>query len=377
MALEAAAGIVSEHDFDPTSSWRGKGGGAWWNVTNDPVDPTPGGSPLAVFGRHRALNRLALRTNLAVTTTNSPAPAGVGAVPGYRTFLHQNAWDGHGGVEYGTVTTNTTAAGCTARCTADNECSCVVHCEGTPGCKEGMCWLRKACVPARFETDAATKPFTTYYKLSQPAPPAPPPDTAHGALAYLKHDAAGPDGDAAVLVFNPGPAQQLTVDLSALPRSVLAAGIRPYDLVSNASAAAPLTSKWTVEMGAGEFKFFGGFGLGVFAPRKGKRGLCTSGYSRPSNSTTLQRCFFDCADDPQCANVYIAETSVPYTTAPPVRCTLLGAIDSGAQCPPGGGTLIERLSGSRPCAHRHPSRTARAPGASSAEQPLSLGCPRN
>jgi hypothetical protein len=37
--------------------------------------------------------------------------------------------------------------------------------------------------------------------------PKPPPKRDGGALAYLKHDALGPAGDAALMIFNPGAAQ--------------------------------------------------------------------------------------------------------------------------------------------------------------------------
>lgn len=39
-------------------------------------------------------------------------------------------------------------------------------------------------------------------------------------MVYLKHDTMGPHGDAALMVFNPGSAQAITVDLSALPAAM-------------------------------------------------------------------------------------------------------------------------------------------------------------
>ena len=77
VALEAASGIVSQHDYDPESSCAGWVGcsywshgmpGAWWNVTNDPPPEGRGmmASPLWAFTKHRALNRLALRTKLDI-----------------------------------------------------------------------------------------------------------------------------------------------------------------------------------------------------------------------------------------------------------------------------------------------------------------------
>ena len=98
------------------------------------------------------------------------------------------------------------------------------HCQQErKDCKQshGVCWKRAQCDPEKFEKDAATVDFDTYFKNDQPPlpppPPPPPPSHSHGALAYLKHDALGPRGDAAILVFNPGPAQKLTIDLSMLP----------------------------------------------------------------------------------------------------------------------------------------------------------------
>jgi hypothetical protein len=75
VALEAGSGIVSQHDYDPESSCSGWEGceywshgqpGAWWNVTNDPFDPADAESSLWAFHKHRALNRLALRTKLGI-----------------------------------------------------------------------------------------------------------------------------------------------------------------------------------------------------------------------------------------------------------------------------------------------------------------------
>ena len=56
-----------------------------------------------------------------------------------------------------------------------------------------------------------------------------------GALVYLKYDALGPDGEACLMIFNPGPAQTLTVDLSTLPPSLLAGTTVPHDLFSSRS----------------------------------------------------------------------------------------------------------------------------------------------
>lgn len=348
VALEAASGIVPEHDYDPTSScsgWSGcqpgKGGeGAWWNVSNDPYDQGVA-SPLWAFTKFRALNRLAVRTKLS--------------------FI------GGGG----------------------------------------------------------------------------------GALALLKHDSMGPAGDAAILLFNPGTAQNLTVDLAGvLPSAMLDGTIVPYDLLSRAvdlaahaasATTPPLVPRWTVELEAGEIKFFGGFSLGVFAPRTGKTAGCTSDYTRlVANATSFHECFLACAEDRRCKNVLLkvfpqkvtaklpARTKVsnelhrglpckdgcdkngtsggytsncktcsskasglpfwscavccdgctpkhaaggmycvcgsppppsygiPYMDkVPPLQCTVLGAVtDPSAQCTAGNGTLVRRLQGPRRCANR-------------------------
>ena len=131
IALEAASGILSQHDYDPNSWCTNKyngcapyGKGAWWNVTVDPfrTNATTTSSPLWSFVHYRSLNRLALRTKLNLTSSSSQ----------------------------GSVTsTSTTSVG-------------------------------------------------------------------GGALAYLKHDALGPRGDAVVTIFNPGAAQDVTIDLSTL-----------------------------------------------------------------------------------------------------------------------------------------------------------------
>ena len=123
--------------------WQRREPGAWFNVTNDPL-PEGSESPLWAFTKHRALNRLALRTKLPILSAS--------------------------------------AAGST---------------------------------------------------------------TDGGALALLKHDALGPHGDACVMVFNPGAAQHVTLDLSSLPAWLLGGGVTPYDfLESHASRGAqPLQEK--------------------------------------------------------------------------------------------------------------------------------------
>ena len=123
---------------------------------------------------------------------------------------------------------------CTQRCDGDDACDCVTYeADGTTG----DCWKRSDCVPALFEADDAAAPcaaarppryilqqlppravrdapiltmrrafvsarYAVYVKNSSLAPSA-----AGGALAYLKHDAMGPRGAAALMLFNPGAAQ--------------------------------------------------------------------------------------------------------------------------------------------------------------------------
>ena len=66
LALEAASGVVAEHDYDPNSfchegpgqfngCYGDKNPGAWWNSTNEPYDDEHE-SPLWAF-KSRALNR--------------------------------------------------------------------------------------------------------------------------------------------------------------------------------------------------------------------------------------------------------------------------------------------------------------------------------
>jgi hypothetical protein len=104
-------------------------------------------------------------------------------------------------------------------------------------------------------------------------PPPPPPPYSDRAISYLKHDARGPYGDAAVVLFNPGAAQTLTVDLSVLPPGLLAAKIFPRDLFTNISADTPLAANWTVSIKAGSFAVGswiridkGGFVRGLWLP---------------------------------------------------------------------------------------------------------------
>ena len=264
VALEAGSGIVSQHDFDPSADG---GAGAWWNVTNDPIDASVAESPLRAFGTHRALNRLALRTKLDITQASS--------------------------------------------------------------------------VMAR----AAAAPHDGGRRA--------PPKEAGGALAYLKHDALGPMGDACLMLFNPGAAQTITVDLSSLPAAWLDGSVVPHDLLdADGAAGPPLAPSWSVEMSAGQVKALGGFTLASFAPRAGKKGTCTApgaGSTRRATGSTLQACFLECLGDAQCDNVLVDYVDIVWMeTPPPVNCTLLGPLDPVTDCKAGTGTLVKKLTAGRP-----------------------------
>ena len=500
VALEAGNGIVSEHDFDPDSwchagpeqtaaTFNGcspAGKGAWWNVTADPAgDDGAAESPLWAFNKFRALNRLALRTPLptataaaAATTAASSAAASSAAVPaGYTAYDHQNTYQNAGSTEIDAdpVATGQSAAQCSARCTADAACDCVVldnasgdcwrrascvpakfendapsqpystfvkaapagyalyahqnaygghgatdidenpakglsaeqcaqrcsddascqcvtHCgTSSSGCDAaGDCWKRGNCVPSGFEHDDATQAFSVFLKAGVPTP-APPTD---GPLAYLKHDSMGPAGDAAILVFNPfDKAANVSIDLSILAGNpVLNGKTTPYDLLALggggddyeaavAAAAAqgvpPLAASWTVAMGPGEFKFFGGFSLGVFAPRQGKKASCTpdDAYTKTAKATTLQGCFLECAADAQCENVFIKNSQPTWMEAPPaLECELMGAVkDPAASCTAGDGTLVNKLPGARSCAHLWTGRGRKAAPPAPGAPPVAPG----
>ena len=361
VALEAGSGIVPQHDYDPESSCAGWSGcsfwshgqpGAWWNVTNDPIDPSGEESPLWAFTKHRALNRLALRTKLNISSAAATATTTTittdAAPPGYVYYPHENCYDGAGGHEIDSDPASVqTARQCTKRCDDDETCDCVVY-------SSGDCWKRSACVPAEFEKDSATTPYSVYVKKVGPKPP---PEQAGGALAYLKHDSMGPAGDACIMVFNPGAAQNVTIDLTGLPASLLDGSVVPHDLLvpKATHAAPPLAAAWTVSIGAGEVKALGGFTLATFAPRLGKKTSCTADdhYSWPASATTLQGCFLACLNDAKCENVFVdypaALSPKIMEKPPPVSCKLLGSLrDPSKGCSPGNGTLIKKLGAGRP-----------------------------
>jgi hypothetical protein len=365
IALEAGSGIVPQHDYDPNSycrtgasAYNGCSGdsnpGAWWNVSADPYIEGEA-SPLAAFMTQRALNRLALRTKLNISSGGGVGGGKGGHGEVYTAYVGYNCYDGHGGREIdSTPMSHLSVEQCEEKCNGDSECDCVTT-TATEGAA-GDCWRRADCNPARFEHDDASRRFSTYVRKT---PPKPPPKQAGGALVYLKHDSMGPHGDAALMVFNPGAAQNLTIDLSLLPPELLSGGVVPHDLFApnhSLSTPPPLSPSWVVEMGRAEVKAFGGFELGVFAPRRGKKKECRpdDGYQRRASGDTLQACFLECRRDPKCENVAIDFVDIVWMEKPPpVACTLLGAVaDPSTACSEGTGTLVKRLSGSRRCAHR-------------------------
>ena len=161
------------------------------------------------------------------------------------------------------------------------------------------------------------------------------------------------------MIFNPGAAQSVTVDLSTLLGQSLSASLFaegatvPIDLLDPRNASGPpLAEHWTVPMGAGEVKAYGGFALGSFAPRLGKKASCQADdrYSRPALGTTMQQCLLECLGDSRCENVLVEFVEIVWMEQPPpLRCVLLGKIESPATgCQPGTGTLIKKLIGGRP-----------------------------
>ena len=73
-------------------------------------------------------------------------------------------------------------------------------------------------------------------------------------------------------------------------------------------------------------------------------------YSRPALGATMQQCLLECLGDSRCENVLVEYVDIVWMEQPPpLRCTLLGAIESPATgCQPGTGTLIKKLIGGRP-----------------------------
>ena len=160
-------------------------------------------------------------------------------------------------------------------------------------------------------------------------------------------------GDACLMLFNPGAAQTITVDLSSLPAAWLDGSVVPHDLLdADGAAGPPLAPSWSVEMSAGQVKALGGFTLASFAPRAGKKGTCTApgaGSTRRATGSTLQACFLECLGDAQCDNVLVDYVDIVWMeTPPPVNCTLLGPLDPVTDCKAGTGTLVKKLTAGRP-----------------------------
>ena len=85
-------------------------------------------SPLWAFLRSRALNRLALRTKLNVTTATVER---ADPLSDYTVYRNSNCYHApHGGIALprtGKWLENQTAASCAALCTADDRCDCVTY----------------------------------------------------------------------------------------------------------------------------------------------------------------------------------------------------------------------------------------------------------
>ena len=110
----------------------------------------------------------------------------------------------------------------------------------------------------------------------------------------------GPTGAACIMIFNPGAAQTVKVDLSSLPPDRY--GHTPIDLFTNTSGP-PLAADWSVDPARCAPTDL----LARHAPRAGKKDDCVAddGYRRPANATTLQGAFLECLKEPKCDNVYI------------------------------------------------------------------------
>ena len=70
---------------------------------------------------------------------------------------------GHGGVEIGKEKDGVSVDDCKKICDADSQCSCVTY-----QASSQTCWKRTLCVPAQFERDAATAPYTVYVNNNWP-----------------------------------------------------------------------------------------------------------------------------------------------------------------------------------------------------------------
>ena len=78
-----------------------------------------------------------------------------------------------------------------------------------------------------------------------------------------------------------------------------------------------------------KFLFSELFRLGVFAPRKGKKGMCKpdDGYVKKMQNSKIQDCFMECLKDQKCNNVFLPYVGLAlYGAAPSLNCILLGAV---------------------------------------------------
>eukprot|EP01051_Picozoa_sp_SAG22_P000016 SAG22_NODE_1_length_62449_cov_158.689270_16_plen_461_part_00 len=164
VALEAASGVVSQHDGFP---------GGFWNVSNDPSGPGGAESPLWAFHKHRALNRLALRTKLPITSNWRAAAAGDGsasehsdapAIPGgYTAHRHLQCDLYDGGIPLGLkpAAHGATAAQCKGACDQDEACDCITwgYYAGHPAEAGGqsLCWKFSHCEPALFANNSGSE----------------------------------------------------------------------------------------------------------------------------------------------------------------------------------------------------------------------------
>jgi len=408
VALEAASGIVPQHDYD-------KGNGQWWSVQNDPFGKDE--SPLWAFTKYRALNRLSLRTKLNVISGNgalaylkhdSMGPNGDAAILIFNPGRAQSvtidlsslpSWiiDGsitptnllpkdnpsstcytklQGGIP---VDEGTEVGKSSGGSLQDCELSCTLN----PICRSlsfttnwgGLCFLKNKVVtpntPTKYDAN-----FVSYYQSKcKPAPNSyrqtkgycrGSPSWASGdvwdctpgnlyndgckAACDITDDCGSYDrpdssGSAECCLFRPGG----TGDGES-GRSCYVASNSPFE---EESSFPPLTSRYTIEMGDVDMKFLSSdkLRLGVFAPRQGKKGMCKSddGYVKKMRNSKIQDCFMECLKDGRCHNVFLPYKGLPlYGPAPSLDCILLGAVNNPDNaCNQGTGTLVKKLENGR------------------------------
>jgi len=79
--------------------------------------------------------------------TPAPAPPAPPVIKGYNFFAGANSFSGHGGTDIdANPIDGLSIEGCTARCDADNTCSCITY---QPSTKQ--CWKRLGCSPQQFD----------------------------------------------------------------------------------------------------------------------------------------------------------------------------------------------------------------------------------